>query len=187
MSEALDFLDKSECDDEIFMGQQDDGSESDHQLSASNLQFRSRPVSARYAALEALDKSIGKLSFSMLSALWHLKSAEDAEELALMFANVGLGRVERRGQGDEEDVFVLHDLQYDFCTGAARKLSVNGHHLLLSGCIPWSGTGKDWESFCFPQNRSDGVDSSTANRSNSLRLHIGSKFVSPFVESVCSC
>ncbi len=85
----------------------------------------------------------------------------------------GLGRVERRRQGHEEDVFVLHDLQHDFCTGTARKLSVNGHHLLLSGCSRRFGTGENWASFCFSQNRSDGRERSTPIRRNSLRLYMG--------------
>ncbi len=173
MFESLAFLDESAGGDDMFIGHRDDDGDYDELFSADYEQFERKPVSARYAALEAMDKSSGKFSFSILAQLWHLRSADDAEELSLLFANVGLGQIEQSARRDEEDVFILHDSQYDFCRGAARKLSVNGHLLLLSGCVLWLGREQDWASFCFSLGKNGCRESQLEVRTHSLSLHLG--------------
>ncbi len=147
MSIILDSLDKSESGKHIFQRHEVDYGQSDQLYSANYMQFANKPVTARYAALAAMDKSSRALSFSELAALWHLRSADHAKQLAHMFAKVGLGRISCGNS------FILRDSQYMFCSAAARTLNVNGHLLLLSGCMPSLGEKNEWSSFCFSNDQ----------------------------------
>lgn len=132
--------------------------------------FSGRPLNSRYAALEAMPGSSARLSFHILCRLWHLKNVEEVENIALLFANIGLGQIEE----GEERVFSLHGLQFEFCVRSCGKSSgamagavigdargslgvVNGHALFLSSCeSPLCSEKKigengdvEWVTFCF--------------------------------------
>lgn len=75
--------------------------------------------------------------------MWHV---EEADEIAQLFENIGLGRIEA-GVNGEDDVFALHDLQYEYCANmrgcpshtasdvvVSVPHSASGHALFLSSC-----------------------------------------------------
>lgn len=131
---------------------------------------KGKSLSSRYAALQVMSPSSTRLSLPVLCHLWHVPTVSDAEEIALLFVNVGLGRFETDSLS-EGIVFSLHDLQYEFCVGVSgtsadsaldddSRLGVCGHALFLSSCESILGSsggadedaGIDWVNFCFEEN-----------------------------------
>lgn len=83
---------------------------------ADYVKFARKPLSSSYSALNALAVSLPRLPLSVLSQLWHLSSAAEADGCALAFEDIGLGGVEDCEAGtNEEKTFALHDLQYQHC------------------------------------------------------------------------
>lgn len=158
MGESLAFLDEHKScrvDSTPLTERKGADGENCRVFTASYAGFTGSALSSRYAALEIMELPMTRkrLSFHILCRLWHLRNVDEVEEVARLYANIGLGWIETH-KDSLSKWFCLHDLQYNFCirlrdsfrgaagscfpgalrAGVAGRETLSGHALLLSSC-----------------------------------------------------
>lgn len=165
MEESLSFLDvQKSCfvKSKPLLPSNDEGEEGCYVFGASYAPFSKQAFSSRYAAVYMMRASSTAIPFSLLCHLWHVATTNEAKAIVRRFVDIGLARIE----GSDLKYFVLHDLQFEFCSRLREKCtdsepspglwsycdSVNGDNLFLSSCESFLISKYDaalWARFCF--------------------------------------